>query len=208
MAGTFITFEGCEGVGKTTQAKLLKQYLDDTLQDSIFTREPGGTKIAEEIRNMILDGNSNISPIVEAYLFAAARADHILNLVLPALEQNKIVICDRYIDSSLAYQGVGRGLGFETVLKINEFACSCCMPDCTIFINMDPRNSWRKQKGKVITGDRMEDETDHFHIMVYNAFKEISQKYSDRFINIDPTEDKELTSRSIIEKLISRGLIK
>ncbi|MDR0752162.1 MAG: dTMP kinase [Christensenellaceae bacterium] len=207
MSGTFITFEGCEGVGKTTQVKLLKEYLQNTGQSCLVTREPGGTKIAEEIRSMILGGNKEIHPIVEAYLFATARADHMLNFVIPALDEGIIVICDRYLDSSLAYQGVGRGLGYERVQKINEVASSYRVPDCTIFINMSPSNSFRRQKGKVIEGDRMEGEDEQFHNKVYNAFLDLSKRYAERFITIEPSIEKVETSKNIIKKLIERGLI-
>ena len=117
MKGKFITFEGCEGVGKSTQLRLIREYLEKTNQNVVFTREPGGTPLAEKIRNIIL--TENMCAETEAELFAAARCDHIRNLILPALNDGKTVICDRFVDSSLAYQGYGRNLGYERVKDIN-----------------------------------------------------------------------------------------
>ena len=122
MKGKFITFEGCEGVGKSTQLRLLAEYLNREGIDTAFTREPGGTPLAERIREILLDENLVISPYAEAELFATARRDHIDNLILPSIEAGKLVVCDRYIDSSLAYQGVARGLGIERVYEINSYA--------------------------------------------------------------------------------------
>lgn len=200
----FITIEGCEGVGKSTQVELLKEYLKNTRQDAIFTREPGGTETAEKIRNIILQDNMN--RYTEAHLFAAARIEHINNVILPALKQGKMVICDRYIDSSFAYQGFGRGLGIEKVKEINEYVLRKCMPCCTIFIDMNPLNSWRKQKGKIVD-DRLESESAQFHTKVYNGFKQIAKDNS-RYELIVPEIEKKDTLNKIIEALRKRELIK
>ena len=138
MKGKFITVEGCEGVGKSTQLRLLKEYFEREGIEAIFTREPGGTPIAERIREILLDKKLAVSPIIEAELFAVARMEHINNRIKPALEEGKIVVCDRYLDSSLAYQGVARGIGIDEVYEINAYARDNCMPDLTIFIDMDP----------------------------------------------------------------------
>ncbi|MBO5773985.1 MAG: dTMP kinase, partial [Clostridia bacterium] len=145
MKGKFVTVEGCEGVGKSTQLRLLKEYFEREGIPAVFTREPGGTPIAERIREILLDKKLAVSPRIEAELFAVARMEHINNLIKPALEQGKVVISDRYIDSSLAYQGVARELGIDNVYEINAYARDNCMPELTIFIDMDPANSWRKQ---------------------------------------------------------------
>lgn len=205
MQGKFIVFEGCEGVGKSTQLKLIKEYLEKTAQEAVFTREPGGTPLAESIRSVILTQDMNAES--EALLFAAARCDHINNLILPAIKAGKTVICDRFIDSSLAYQGYGRSLGAEKVAKINSYALNNCMPDAVVFIDMNPLNSWRRQKGHVVENDRMERERDDFHLRVYNGFCELAEK-NERYIRIVPDEDKIKTGQKIVEALKMRGLIK
>ena len=134
MKGKFITVEGCEGVGKSTQLRLLKEYFEKENIDAIFTREPGGTPVAEKIREILLDKKLNVTPRIEAELFAVARMEHINNRIKPALEEGKVVVCDRYLDSSLAYQGVARNLGIDEVYNINWYARDNCMPDLTIFI--------------------------------------------------------------------------
>lgn len=207
MNGKLITFEGCEGVGKSTQLRLLKEYLERTGQSAVFTREPGGTPIAEEIRSILLYKNFEISPVVEAYLFATARADHVNRVILPALEQGKLVVCDRYLDSSLAYQGVARGLGIDTVLAYNRYAVQTCMPDYTVFLKMDPLHSWRKQKGKTVEGDRMEQEGAAFHSAVYRGFLELEQRYPERYLTIVPQEDKLATHAAIVGALVAKRVI-
>ena len=204
MKGKFITFEGCEGVGKSTQLRLIREYLEKTNQNVVFTREPGGTPLAEKIRNIIL--TENMCAETEAELFAAARCDHIRNLILPALNDGKTVICDRFVDSSLAYQGYGRNLGYERVKDINFFAFENCMPDAVVFLDMNPLESWRRQKGTVIDNDRLEREKDAFHLKVYEGFKEIREK-RENFLSVIPDEDKRITSQKIIEELKIRGLI-
>ncbi|MDR3185375.1 MAG: dTMP kinase [Christensenellaceae bacterium] len=208
MVGKFVTIEGCEGVGKSTQIKLLQEYMQTTSQEAIFTREPGGTEISERIRTIILSETSIIHPLVEAYLFASARADHMLNTVLPALELGKNVFCDRFIDSSLSYQGIARDLGVDVVLEINKHALCGRTPDCTIFLDMRPENSWRRQKGKSVSDDRMEHESDAFHNKVYNGFIQIRNKYPDRYISIVPQENKQETHILIINALRKKGYIK
>ncbi len=205
MKGKFITFEGCEGVGKSTQLRLIKEYLEKTNQDVVFTREPGGTPLAEKIRDIIL--TENMCAETEAELFAAARCDHIRNLILPALNDGKTVICDRFVDSSLAYQGYGRNLGYERVKEINFFAFENCMPDAVVFLDMNPLESWRRKKGTIIDNDRLEMEKDAFHLKVYEGFKKIREK-SDNYLSIIPAVDKQATLQKIIEGLKIRGLIK
>lgn len=206
MTGIFITIEGCEGVGKSTQIRLLKKYIEESGQKALFTREPGGTDVAEKIRGILLNGGE-ISPLTEAYLFAAARADHMERLILPALARGETVICDRFIDSSLAYQGYARGLGEEKVYEINAPAISGRMPDCTVFIDMDPAVSWRKQKGASVAHDRMENECAEFHDCVYKGFLALAEKEA-RFVRVVPDKDKTATHRAIVEALRERGCIK
>ena len=135
----FITFEGCEGVGKSTQLALLKDYLKRTGQDAVYVREPGSTVISEKIRAVVLDPeNSAMTAETEALLYAAARAQLVSEVILPALAEGKTVICDRYVDSSVAYQGYARGLGVEFVTAINRFALENATPDITVFIDLRP----------------------------------------------------------------------
>ena len=203
----FVTIEGCEGVGKSTQIRMLKEYLERTGQPAVFTREPGGTPVSEKIREILLDENGEISPVVEAYLFAAARAAHVERVIRPALERGELVICDRFIDSSIAYQGQARELGFDTVLEINAHAVGDTMPDCTVFIDMSPENSWRKQKGNVVEHDRMEAESAEFHKKVYEGFLKLAKENS-RFVCIQPEVDKNATHQKIVEALRERGMIR
>ncbi len=200
----FIAFEGCEGVGKSTQLTFLENYLKETNQAAVFTREPGGTPLAEEIRQLILQ--REMSAETEAALFAAARCDHIDRFILPNLEKGNIVVCDRYIDSSLAYQAYARNLGEKYVTDLNAYAFATCMPEAVIFLDMDPLSSWRRQKGKVVKNDRIENEADSFHLAVYRGYKELAKK-NDRFIPIQTDIDKNVTAKRIVDALRGRGII-
>mgnify|MGYP002711696352 FL=1 len=145
--GYFVTLEGGEGSGKSTQLKLLEDYLDKGGYDVIYTREPGGTPISEEIRKILLGGkNVEMSDETEALLFAAARAQHIKEKILPAIAEGKTVVCDRYVHSSLVYQGYARGLG-EFVEKVNSYALENCMPDVTIFLDITPERAFARKGG-------------------------------------------------------------
>lgn len=203
MRGKFITFEGCEGVGKSTQLRLLTEYLEKTGADYLLTREPGGTPVSERIREILLDKTLEMDAVTEAYLFAAARAEHVKNVIIPAINAGKIVICDRFMDSSVAYQGFGRGLGSELVEKINVTALMGTVPDATVFLNLDPLHMWRKSFGD----DRIEKAGLDFHEKVYKGFVSQAEKEG-RIINIIPDEDKNKTSEKIISALRSKGIIK
>lgn len=207
MKGKFITVEGCEGVGKSTQLRLLKDYFENQGIEAIFTREPGGTPVAEKIREILLDKKLSITPIIEAELFAVARMEHINNRIKPALEEGKIVVCDRYLDSSLAYQGVARNLGIDRVYEINSYARDNCMPDLTIFIDMDPAHSWRKQRGTVILNDRMEGESNEFHALCYKGFKEMCAREPERIVAVKPDKDQYVTHNAIVNELKRKGIV-
>lgn len=207
MKTRFITFEGCEGVGKSTQIRLLKEYLEKTGQPALFTREPGGTPVAEKVREILLSPDHALSPLVEAYLFAAARADHVANVIRPAVARGELVICDRFLDSSLAYQGEARELGMEEVFWLNGPAIGDCTPDCTVFLDLSPENNWRRKKGKVVENDRMEAESLEFHLAVYRGFKRLAAN-SPKVVSVVPQEDKMETHRLIVEALRERGLIR
>ena len=146
--GKFITFEGCDGCGKSTQLKLLSEYLTKNGVAHIFTREPGGGKISEAIREILLNGkNAEMTDECEALLYAAARAQHLRDRVEPALAEGKLVVCDRYVDSSFAYQAFARGLGFDFIEKINAFATEHYLPDCTIFFDLTPEEAFQRKHG-------------------------------------------------------------
>ena len=201
----FITFEGCEGVGKSTQLNLLKEYLEETGQEAIFCREPGGTSISEQIRKVILNPeNTEMAAVTESMLYASSRVQLISQVILPALKEGKIVVCDRYLDSSIAYQAYGRGLGVDLVKKINYFAVENCMPDVTIFLDRSPAESFRATPGD----DRMEQETREFHNKVYEGYKAETATSTGRIVAIKPDFDKNVTKQLIIDALRERGAIK
>ena len=175
----FITFEGGECSGKTTVINEIKKELERLNIDYVLTREPGGIRIAEDIRNIILDiNNTEMSPECEALLYAAARMQHLKEKVLPSLKDSKVVLCDRYIDSTIAYQGVARGLGIDNVLKINSFALDY-MPDLTIFIDVTPDVALKRLSLRD-KSDRLDLEEKNFHNNVYKGYQEVVKMYPDR----------------------------
>lgn len=164
----------------------------------MVTREPGGTSISEQIRKVILDkGNYNMDSITETFLYAASRAQHIAEVIRPALDQGKIVICDRFLDSSIVYQGIGRGLGIETVEKINEFAIQNCMPDITFLLKLPPRVGL-KRKCNQGNNDRLENESIRFHEKVYEGYKMLETRYCNRVKGIDADRTVEEIHQEII----------
>ncbi len=204
----FISFEGCEGCGKSTQSRLLKTYLDETGQKYVSAREPGGTEISEKIRGLILDkDNTAITGECEALLYAAARCQIIAEVIKPALKADSIVVLDRYIDSSFAYQAYARGLGYDFVSKINTYALENCMPDVTVFMDVKPEQAF-KRKGGVDDGDRIELEGLEFHNKVYAGYKELEKKFPDRIVSFAAQGTKFETNALIIEYLKRRGFIK
>ncbi len=207
MKGKFITFEGCEGSGKSTQVNLIKKYLEDNNVDYDFTREPGGTEISEKIREIILDiHNSKMCNECEALLYAAARAQLVRERILPALEAGKLVFCDRYVDSSMAYQAYARGLGEEFLTKINAFAIENCYPDYTVFLNISPKDAFMR-KGGVDADDRLEQSGFDFHERVYQGYLKILEKEPQRVISIDCSGSKFQTHEKIISELKKRGIL-
>lgn len=159
----FITIEGCDGVGKTYQTRLLKQYCIEQGANVIFTREPGGSDIAEQIRKIILDAqNSSMDDMCEAFLYAAARIQHLHDIVKPALAEGKVVFCDRYVHSSYVYQGLARGLGLKKIVDLNDIAVGQYMPEFTIFLDLSPEKAFERKGGADKT-DRMEAVDCSFH---------------------------------------------
>ncbi len=202
----FVSFEGCEGVGKTTQLNLLKEYLSSTNQHAVYVREPGSTEISEQIRRVILNPqNTEMTGMCEALLYAASRAQLVREVIKPALARGELVICDRYVDSSIAYQGYARGLGVDNIKQINAPAVDGCMPDVTIFLDLKPSESFR-----VIptANDRMEQESRDFHDRVYEGFVKESELSSDRYIRVKPTNNPKEVSNRIIDILREKGAIK
>ena len=180
----FITFEGGECSGKTTIINAICEYFNKNNINYITTREPGGIKISEEIRNIILDvNNTEMTPECEALLYAASRMQHLSQKVIPAIEEGKVVLCDRFIDSSLAYQGYARGLGFDMVLKANTFALGY-MPGLTLFIDVTPDVALKRLAGRGKT-DRLDLEKKDFHDRVYSGYLEVLKKYPDRIVRIN-----------------------
>ena len=207
MKGKFITFEGPEGVGKSKQLNMFCKYLEDNGIKYLLTREPGGTEISEKIRNIILDkDNEKMTDECEALLYAAARAQLLKEVIEPALNRGELVISDRYIDSSFAYQGYARGLGFDFIEKINQYAIDNFSPDCTIFLSLTPEQAF-KRKGGVDRGDRVELSGMDFHNKVYQGYLELAKKYSNRFCVIDASGTKEQTHQKIINALKDKGII-
>ena len=181
--GYFITFEGGDGSGKYTQIGILRDRLTEAGYDVILTREPGGTQISEKIRELILDpDNREMDDMTEAMLYAAARAQLVRQLIKPALEEGKVVICDRFVDSSIAYQAFGRGLG-DAVGVINTYAVDDCMPDLTILLRLDPERGSDRIAGRA--HDRIEQASDEFHRKVYEGYLKLEEMYPDRILGID-----------------------
>ncbi|MBQ1879327.1 MAG: dTMP kinase [Candidatus Enteromonas sp.] len=186
----FITFEGGEGSGKSSVMKEVAKRLAADGYEIIETREPGGTPIAEQIRNVILDkANTKMDARTEALLYAASRRQHLVEKVWPALEEGKIVMSDRFLDSSLAYQGVARGLGVDNVLNVNLFATEGKYPDLTLFFDIEPELGLARiaaNKGREV--NRLDLEALSFHHMVRNAFLDLSKRYADRYVKIDASK--------------------
>ncbi|MFA5421625.1 MAG: dTMP kinase [Bacilli bacterium] len=186
----FITFEGPEGSGKTSVANEIVRLLISKGYDVLYTREPGGTPIAEEIRGIILDKkNTALDPRAEALLYAASRRQHLVEKVWPAIEQGRIVICDRFLDSSLAYQGAARKIGIDNVLNINLFATEGTYPDLTILFDITPEKGLERiainKKREV---NRLDLETLEFHRQVRETFLQLAAEYRDRYVIIDASK--------------------
>lgn len=189
--GRFITFEGMDGSGKTSQMRAAAEYIGSCGYNVVMTREPGGSPIAEKVRGVLLDpDNEDMSPECEAYLFAASRADHVTTVIKPAMARGDIVLCDRYVDSSAAYQGGGRGLGIEKVMELNRFAVDGCAPDLTLLFDLSPLEAAarRRAAGKL---DRMEQVGPEFNQRVYEAFIELAENNRERIVKIDASRAPE-----------------
>lgn len=199
--GLFITFEGNDGSGKTTISKLAYQAFKEKGYPVIYTREPGGIDIAEQIRSVILNPeNTAMDARTEALLYAASRRQHLIEKVLPALAENKIVLCDRFVDSSLVYQGIARGIGIDEVYRINEFAIEGHLPDATIFlsVNIDTGLQRISSRGNK---DRLDSEDMEFHKRVSQGYEIIKAKFRQRMHIVDANQDIELVLQDTLKKL-------
>ncbi|MGI8317352.1 dTMP kinase [Halobacillus mangrovi] len=194
MKGLFVTFEGGEGAGKSSMLQEIGKDLREQGYPVLETREPGGIEIAEKIREVILDrSHTAMDGRTEALLYAAARRQHLVEKVVPALQAGKIVLCDRFIDSSLAYQGYARGLGMDEVYKINDFAIENCMPTLTLLFDIDPEEGLRRiAANKRREQNRLDLEKIDFHQKVYDAYHQLAERYQDRIkiVNAGQAFDK------------------
>lgn len=191
--GLFITFEGADGCGKTTQLNLLKEYLSNKGYEVIVTREPGAVGLGEKIREILLNYDGEVSPNCEAFLFLADRAQHIDTIVKPAIEAGKIVLCDRHTDSSVAYQGYGRGVDISRIRMLNKIATSGLVPDLTLVFDIDVETS-QKRVGK--NKDRMESAGIEFHEKVRNGYLELAKE--------EPERIKVINSADTIENIFEQ----
>lgn len=192
MKGYFVTFEGTEGSGKTTVIEKVEQYYIDKGYQVVRTREPGGSKIAEDIRNVILDvNNTNMDAITEAMLYAASRRQHLVEKVIPYLEKGYIVLCDRFIDSSLAYQGHARSLGIDKVYQMNLMATNGLLPDVTIYVDVKPEVGLSRIKSNNREQNRLDLEKISFHEKVYEGYHLVSEMFKDRFKVINGEQERE-----------------
>jgi dTMP kinase len=204
-SGFFIAFEGGEGAGKSTQAELLSKRLASEGFSVVVTREPGGTPTAEKIRSVLLDPTITDMPDqAEALLFAASRADHAANLIRPALENGSVVICDRYLESSVAYQGYGRNLGSTYIRELSEWATQGLLPDFTVYLDVPAQVSLDRRKGT----DRMEIQSLDFHLQTQQAFRDLAKNSQAAHIVIDATlpidEIAQLICDAVLAELNSR----
>jgi len=206
-----ITLEGVEGSGKSTLIQYLKELIEGIGKRVIVTREPGGIEISEQIRSVILDTeNTKMDGRTEALLYAAARRQHLVERIIPALKEGNVVLCDRFIDSSLAYQGYARGLGIDEVLSINEFAIGNFMPNLTLYLDLDPNiglSRIRKNKGREV--NRLDLEEISFHMKVREGYEEVIKRFPDRIVRVDANQELDKvfldTKQILLEKLKSEG---
>lgn len=204
--GMFISIEGPEGAGKTSVIGIVSERLKAEGKKVLVTREPGGIKISEAIREVILNNeNVEMDGKTEALLYAAARRQHLVEKVIPALKEGYIVLCDRFIDSSLAYQGYARGLGIDEVLKINEFAIEGMMPDLTIYFDISPEeglarvlNNTEREK------NRLDKEELSFHERVYEGYKRVIKQYEHRIVRTDASLTKEEVTTNVYNIITSQ----
>lgn len=200
--GMFIVFEGGDGAGKSTQAALLAASLEAMDRHVLRTREPGGTLVGEKLRGLILDhGNGTVDARTEALMFAASRAAHVEQVLRPTLAEGTDIICDRYIDSSVAYQGVGRGLGTDKVLALNTWATSGLVPDLTVVLDIDPVAGRARRLRDNATEDRLESEPDDFHASIRNAFLDLAAAAPERYLVLNALDDSVTLEKKVFARV-------
>ena len=198
--GSFITFEGVEGAGKGTQIRLAREFLENLGHEVLVTREPGGTALGERLRASLLEGDEeSVDARAEALLFAASRAQHVSRVIRPALEEGKVVLCDRYVDSSLAYQGAARGLGEQDVLSLNVWATQGLFADLVVLLNLDPDKRRDRMED---APDRIESEDDAFHAKVAEAYIRIAEDHPERFVVIAADAPPEVVHERVKQELL------
>jgi len=200
-AGLWITFEGGDGSGKTTQAALLERWLREQGRTVVRTREPGGTEVGDLIRDIVLHHRGDIAPRAEALLYAADRAHHVATLVRPALERGEVVIQDRYLDSSVAYQGAGRVLDAGEVRDLSLWATDGALPDVTVLLDIDPATARGRLDADDKPFDRLEAEKAEFHGRVRQAYLRLAEAEPERFIVVDATLAVEAIAETIRERI-------
>jgi dTMP kinase len=201
----FITFEGLDFSGKSTQAKLLVQRLEQSKLRHIFLREPGGTAVSEKIRDLLLDtANDTISPWAELFLFSAARIQLVTEVIRPALDADTVVVCDRFYDSTTAYQGYGRGLSLEDIASVNAIATQGTTPDLTLFIQVDREEILRRKKASGASLDRMESAGQMFYDRVRDGYLALAAKFPHRFIVVDGMQSVDAIHQTIWDLFNSR----
>jgi dTMP kinase len=202
--GLFIAFEGGDGAGKSTQAARLSDALESRGLSVLRTREPGGTPIGEKLRSLVLDhGHGTIDARTEALMFAAARAAHAAQVIRPALAEGTVVITDRYVDSSVAYQGAGRGLGAEGVLTLNEWATEGLRPDLTVLLDVDPSDGRQRRTAGDAAEDRLESEPDDFHSAIRHAFLDLAAAAPSSYLVLPANADIDSLAAQILERVQS-----
>ena len=198
MDGKFIVFEGPDGSGKTTIIKQVKTLLENKDYDISYYREPGGTKISEKIRSIIIDNDNNMMDAkTEALLFASSRAQLVAEKIIPDLKAGKIVICDRFVMSSLWYQGLGRSLGIDNVKLINDFATGGLKPDLTLFFNIDYKTALERKRAN-FSPDRLENEDFSFHKTIFDGYLKMADLYKDEIVKVDARKSIEDLTEDVI----------
>ncbi len=204
--GLFVTFEGPDGSGKTTLSTRVCEILESRGVDSLYSREPGGSKVSEKIRAIILDPkNTEMDDRTEALLYAASRRQNVVENIRPALQAGRLVICDRFIDSSLAYQGYGRRIGFNEVLELNRFAVEDTMPDVTYFLDIDYQTGLERINQGRTALDRLELEDNQFHRDVYEGYQEVLAYFRQRMVIIDGTKPIEENAQWVVDDILKRA---
>lgn len=207
MSGYFITFEGGEGSGKSTQIQLLLKRISSDLEgvEVVVTREPGGTESAESIRQLLVTGTAERwRPATEAMLMSASRHEHVINVLRPALSAGKLVVCDRYNDSTRVYQGVVGGVPREDIEALNRLACGDLVPDLTILLDMDVEEGLRRASGRAGDESRFESKGVEFHQRVRTAFLDLAGRYNERFVVVDAARGIDAVAADIAEIVMPR----